>query len=43
MANTKLKVFEEALLEEELEKDFELPELEVPKTEAEERTSQTTF
>ena len=43
MANAKLKVFEEALLEEELEKDFELPELEVPKTEAEERTSQTTF
>ena len=39
-ANAKLKVFEEALLEEELEKDFELPELEVPKTEAEERTSQ---
>ena len=40
MANAKLKVFEEALLEEELEKDFELPELEVPKIEAEERTSQ---
>ena len=40
MANTKLKVFEEALLEEELEKDFKLPELEVPKIKAEERTSQ---
>ena len=40
MANAKLKVFEEALLQEELEKDFELPELEVPKIEAEERTSQ---
>ena len=40
MANAKLKVFEEALLEDELEKDFELPELEVPKIEAEERTSQ---
>ena len=34
MANAKLKVFEEVLLEEELEKDFEIPELE------EERTSQ---
>ena len=40
MANAKLKVFEEALLEEEHEKDFELPELEVPKIKAEERTSQ---
>ena len=40
MVNAKLKVFEEALLEEELEKDFELPELEVPKIKAEERTSQ---
>ena len=40
MANAKLKVFKEALLREELEKDFELPELEVPKIEAEERTSQ---
>ena len=40
MANAKLKVFEEALLEEELETDFELPELEVPKIKAEERTSQ---
>ena len=40
MANAKLKVFEEALLEEELEKDFKLPELEVPKIKAEERTSQ---
>ena len=40
MADAKLKVFEEALLREELEKDFELPELEVPKIEADERTSQ---
>ena len=40
MANAKLKVFEEALLEEELEKDFELPELDFPKIKAEERTSQ---
>ena len=39
MANAKLKVFEEALLEE-LEKDFELPELEIPKIKAEERNSQ---
>ena len=37
MANAKLKVFEEALLEEELEKDFELL---IPKIEAVERTSQ---
>ena len=36
-ANAKLKVFEEAVLEEELEKDFEL---EVSKIKAEERTSQ---
>ena len=35
MANAKLKVFEEALLEEELEKDFELSVLEVPKIKAE--------
>ena len=40
MANAKLKVFDEALLEEELEKDFKLPELEVPKIKAEERSSQ---
>ena len=30
MANAKVKVFKEALLEGELEKDFELPELEFP-------------
>ena len=40
MANAKLKVFEEDLLEEELEKDFELSVWEVPKIKAEERTSQ---
>ena len=40
IANAKLKVFEDALLEEELEKEPELPEFKVPKIKAEERTSQ---
>ena len=40
VANAKLKVFEEALLEQELERDSELPSLEVPGIKNEERTSQ---
>ena len=40
IANAKLKVYEEALLEEELGKAFESPELDIPKIKAEERTSQ---
>jgi len=40
VANAKLKVFEEALLEQELERDSELPSLEVPRIKNEERTSQ---
>ena len=40
MANAKLKVFKEALLEQELEKDSELPSLEVPGIKNEEHTSQ---
>ena len=40
MANAKLKVFKEALLEQELERDSELPSLEVPGIKNEERTSQ---
>ena len=40
VANAKLKVFEEALLEEELGKDYELPPLEFPRVKNEERTSQ---
>ncbi|KAJ7381463.1 hypothetical protein OS493_001601 [Desmophyllum pertusum] len=40
IANAKLKVFEDALLEGDLEKESELPEFKVPKIKAEERTSQ---
>lgn len=40
VANAKLKVFEEALLEEELGRDSELPPLEFPRVKNEERTSQ---
>ena len=40
IANPKLKVFEDALLEEESEKEPKLPEFKVPKIKAEERTSQ---
>ena len=38
--DAKLKVYEDALLEESLEKELELPELEVPKIRTEECTSQ---
>ena len=40
VANVKLKVFEEALLEQELGRDPELPSLQVPRLKREERTSQ---
>ena len=40
VANAKLKVFEEALLEQELERDSKLQSLEVPGIKNEERTSQ---
>ena len=40
IANAKLKVFEDALLKEDLEKESELPEFKLPKVKTEERTSQ---
>lgn len=40
IANAKLKVFENALLEEDLERESELPEFKVPKIKTEQRTSQ---
>ena len=40
IANAKLKVFEEALLEQELGRDSELPSIQVPRIKHEERTSQ---
>ena len=40
VANAKLKAFEEALLEQELGRDPELPSLQVPRLKREERTSQ---
>ena len=40
IANPKLKVFEEAQLEQELERDPELPSLQVPRIKHKERTSQ---
>ena len=39
IANAKLKVFEDAFLEEELGEDFELPEFRHPQIKTEERTS----
>ena len=40
IANTKLKVFEDAFLEEGLGEDFELPEFKNPQIKTEESTSQ---
>jgi len=41
IANAKLKVFEDALLEDDLERESELPEFKVPKIKTEQRTSQS--